>query len=131
MKELTKEEFETFHVVRMQSNGMFTEKRWYHHNNMLGIIIFDHDNEWAIVVLAQNEEKLYCAVDTNVGFKTQDIAIENLALLFKECESEPPPCGPPLTAIEAAKIVNAKTGLSVDEIIEGMESIKIPMPGNN
>ena len=131
MKELTKAEYDSHKIARMPPNGMFIEKRWYSYKDMLGVIIFDHDNEWAIVVLAQDDKNMYRAVDTNVGFKTQDIAIEQLRNLFEECESEPKPCGPPLTELEAAAIVSAKTGVPLDQVIIGMEQVKIPLPRNN
>lgn len=131
MKELTEAEYNNHNIARMPPNGMFVEKRWYSYKDMLGIVIFDHDNEWAIVVLAQDNENIYRAVDTDVGFKTQDIAIEKLRNLFKECELDPRPCGPAITELEAAEMVSAKTGVPLDQVIIGMETVKIPMPGNN
>jgi len=59
-----------------------TEKAWYRHENLLGVVLLDNiDNDWSFVALSKQEGS-YKAFDVETSFPTQEEATAALQRVF-------------------------------------------------
>jgi hypothetical protein len=78
MIELSEEQFDAFPVYR-DAMPWLKERRWFRHNDMLGILIFDEaDQDWSFVALARDESGIYRGFDLGTSFGSASEAIASL-----------------------------------------------------
>ena len=132
MKEITKEVFDSNPHMAPQS-GPFTEKQWFSHRALLGAVLFDHDGEWAWVVLAKHDDGLFRGIDMGVSLKTKEDAVGALERSLTEHEAtEQAAHDPPVTKEEALGIMSDVTGTPVERLSRGLDDfVKNPKSGNN
>lgn len=133
MKEITKEEFDAHGIDRAGTPG-FVEKRWYANKNLLGVVLFDHDNEWAWVVLAKHLGRGYAAIDFTTSYKTCDDAVAGMVDGFQRHDGIDMSTlrDPPITMEHAVSILARTSGMTEDQVRAGVEDFKKnPRPGNN
>lgn len=128
MKEISKAEFDACGVGRGSGvENTFTEKRWFCHAQLLGVIVFDSDCQWGWVTLAKHKDDLYRGVDLGHSITTQHEAIAELSksLQINEHIVEVNG-GPPCSLDRAAEILEAVSGIPKQHALAGVEALKKP-----
>ena len=88
MKEISRRRYEELGGIHsMSPPGITTEKVWFKHNDLLGIVLLDNiDKDWSFVALAPDARKplglAFRCFDVGVSFKTPQLAEAALASAF-------------------------------------------------
>lgn len=75
MRTISKQVYEELGGIHSSPNlGLTTEKRWYKHDTLLGIVLIDNvDNDWSFVALAPDARKphgcAFRAFDVGTSFE--------------------------------------------------------------
>lgn len=132
MEEISQEAYSKYPCAK-PPGAVFTEKQWFQHEHLLGVVVFDHDGEWAWVVLAKHDDGRYRAIDYGASLSTKSVAVGELGKALARLEHiREVSAGPPATREQSAQITAAETGMSVEEVLRGMDDFeRAPKPGNN
>lgn len=88
MQTITELEFSAM-IPAYSMNGLATEKYWFRHGAMLGVVLFDNvDKDWSWVALGQDQHGIFCAFDFGVSNSTSAEAVMKLQKVLIENENE-------------------------------------------
>lgn len=132
MKEITRGQFDAHSICRNpEALSIFTEKRWFEHDGLLAVIVFDHDGEWGWMVLAKSERYGFRGIDMRTNLRTQEEALQQLRVSFEKNAGTQAGDEPPMSKETAVRLTAQVHGISEDDARRGFEALKIPRPGNN
>jgi hypothetical protein len=91
MIEISQIEFDQHPVLNMRLPTV-TEKRWFKHEGLLGIVLLDNvDNDWAWVALAEADDGKWRAFDVGHSLTSADVAAQALDAALQEGRRPPHP----------------------------------------
>jgi hypothetical protein len=118
MIEISKSEFHR-HPVSCLDLPVITEKRWFKHDRLLGVVAFDNvDNDWSWAALAEADDGKWRAFDVETSLNSQDAAVKALDAAFRR--GRPP--RPTRTELLVAKAIR-NSGLSSEQFDQELSRI--------
>lgn len=88
MKKITKDEFKALTPPYPQF-GMTTERGWYQHASLLGIVLLDNiDHDWSFVALGKDSDGTYRAFDSGVNHPSYEAAETALEKVLRDNETK-------------------------------------------
>ena len=93
MRTISRQVYEELGGIHSQSPlGLTTEKFWYSHGELLGIVLLDNvDHDWSFVALANDLRNSFRCYDVGTSFRTPELAQAALATAFEIGPDKPSP----------------------------------------
>lgn len=79
MIKISKEEFHAHHVYSESGETFETERAWFKHGELLGVVMQGNSKgDWRFVALAENPIGVFRAIDADIGLATEQAATDSL-----------------------------------------------------